>query len=193
MSKLKILGKNIDIKESYNNSQVFDDCSLNFSLERKLTCSYNDSFNYDSTPIHIIQSKPYLEWCGTAEFRVYTALKSSIIRDKMRCNLTKHIYHEMYEKGMLVSRYSTINLALKLGKPEHYQSHISKYLKSLQQKKFINKIAVEWFGNRFYVYELGYYDTVKRDGYIKKQEVFYMWMEMNEIIGRNLLEKNFSA
>lgn len=192
MSSFKIIGKNIDIKEHYGKDAAVQECYTDFELERKLVCCYNDSNSFVNVPSYIYQSLPYLDWCGTAEFKIFTALAGSIIRAPMKSQLARAIHEQCYKKGLLVARYSTRALATKLGKPKHYQATVTRNIKSLVDKGFIHKIAVKWYNDVIYLYEMGVYDMAKKGNEIKKIETLHAYSQINEIIGKTESKKFYS-
>lgn len=118
-------------------------------------------------PYQMLDNKYFINWSGTAEFKVWLRMYRFIIRGKMLSKLNKKLYEEHYTKGKLVMsmEFKDISNFLGLGSP----STVANAVKGLISKDIIKVFNIAWNNRQRKVYELGYHTN---DLY--KEEHLYM-------------------
>jgi len=88
---------------------------------------------FHKTPVAICMTDEYIQWSGTASYRLWEFLRNSVIRGKLRKDPMR-LYTKHYLKGRLVTSWSERKLEEKLSSQRR---NIRKYLKELEDKGFI--------------------------------------------------------
>ena len=104
----------------------------------------------------MIRNKEYSKWSGTSEYKIWQYLTSYIVRKPNGNGLTRFLYKNYHENGMLVARWNQKDIARNVGLRS--PGHISDLLSSMNKKGIIIKHFEPWNGKLLCVYEFGKYD-----------------------------------
>lgn len=126
------------------------------------------------TPIELLRSIDYLNWVGTAEYKVWSYLYSYIIRAPMvERSFGNFIYENYYLKGFLASRWNQKQMAQNMGKSRNSSSQISRLTTTMAEKRFIEKEYCGWNGQKTLIYVFGTCDNTSR-----KHETIFAFEEL---------------
>jgi hypothetical protein len=107
-------------------------------------------------PIRVMKNKRFKRWMGTREFQLWAHLYESIIRSpKMNYKLSRFIFKEYFQNGILAARWDQKRIATELGLSENSGGYISRLLSSMEKKGIINKHKKRWYTKNLKIYELG--------------------------------------
>lgn len=107
-------------------------------------------------PIRIMKNKRFKRWMGTREFQVWAHLYESIIRSpKMTHKISRFIFKEYFQNGILAARWDQKKIAVALGLSENSDGYISRLLSSMEKKGVIKKHKKRWYTKNLKIYELG--------------------------------------